>query len=208
MRSTRLQLAAPSTNSLNLLNERAFHLGPRRGSLPRSCRRARSLPPLRPIFGIQPMPPSLNAYLRRGNFCGTFDHTKSAAACTMLIGESVISTSIGASRRGDHHLRRRTDVHAHDGVALLRGREERIPVAGVDRRVAEVHGVLGERDRVAALLGDAPHLGRHLLGVPHHRDRQRDEAARIRAAPRLDVPVVVRRARAPPRTLRRASRCA
>src|SRR5438874_8981163 len=48
-------------------------------------------------YGIQPMPPSLSAYLSFGNFTGTVDHTKSAAACTMLMGESVISTSIGAS---------------------------------------------------------------------------------------------------------------
>ena len=43
------------------------------------------------------MPPSLSAYFSRGNFCGTFDHTKSAAACTMLTGDRVMSTSIGAS---------------------------------------------------------------------------------------------------------------
>src|SRR5512144_2825494 len=43
------------------------------------------------------MPPSLSAYLSFGNFFADSDHTKSAAACTMLIGESVINTSIGAS---------------------------------------------------------------------------------------------------------------
>src|SRR6516162_5051856 len=48
-------------------------------------------------YGIQPMPPSLSAYLSLGYFCALFDQTKSAAACTMLIGESVISTSMGAS---------------------------------------------------------------------------------------------------------------
>ena len=32
-----------------------------------------------------------------GTSSATLDHTRSAAACTMLIGESVISTSIGAS---------------------------------------------------------------------------------------------------------------
>src|SRR5205807_290546 len=48
-------------------------------------------------YGIQPMPPSLSAYFNRGNFFAVLDHTKSAAACTMLIGDSVISTSIGAS---------------------------------------------------------------------------------------------------------------
>src|SRR6476659_10180499 len=43
------------------------------------------------------MPPSLSAYFSFGKFTGTFDHTKSAAACTMFMGESVMSTSIGAS---------------------------------------------------------------------------------------------------------------
>src|SRR5436190_20619889 len=43
------------------------------------------------------MPPSLSAYLSFGYFTGTFDHTKSAAACTMFIGDNVMSTSIGAS---------------------------------------------------------------------------------------------------------------
>src|SRR5689334_6151640 len=43
------------------------------------------------------MPPSLSAYLSFGYVFATSDHTKSAAACTMLIGESVINTSIGAS---------------------------------------------------------------------------------------------------------------
>src|SRR6266853_2788831 len=43
------------------------------------------------------MPPSLSAYLSLGNLTGTFDQTKSAAACTMFIGDSVINTSIGAS---------------------------------------------------------------------------------------------------------------
>src|SRR5689334_17521194 len=43
------------------------------------------------------MPPSLNAYLSFGYLTGTFDHTKSAAACTMFIGDNVMSTSIGAS---------------------------------------------------------------------------------------------------------------
>src|SRR6476660_2873849 len=43
------------------------------------------------------MPPSLSAYFSFGYFCADFDQTKSAAACTMLIGDSVMSTSIGAS---------------------------------------------------------------------------------------------------------------
>ena len=61
----------------------------------------------------------------------------------------------------------------------------------VQARVAEGAGVVGEGDGVAALAGDAPHLARHLLGVPDGRDRQRDEAAGMLAAPVVDVPVVV-----------------
>ena len=40
--------------------------------------------------------------------------------------------------------------------------------------------------------GDAVHLVGHELRVPDRRDRQRDEPARVRAAPLVDVPVVVR----------------
>jgi len=43
------------------------------------------------------MPPSERATLRSGNFRSTFDHTRSAAACTMFIGVRVIRQSIGAS---------------------------------------------------------------------------------------------------------------
>src|SRR5580700_6370075 len=48
-------------------------------------------------YGIQPMPPSDRATLMFGNFRNTGDQMRSAAAWTMLIGESVINTSIGAS---------------------------------------------------------------------------------------------------------------
>ena len=43
------------------------------------------------------MPPSLNAIFRPGYFLIGADHNRSAAACTMFIGCSVIITSIGAS---------------------------------------------------------------------------------------------------------------
>ncbi len=42
-----------------------------------------------------------------------------------------------------------------------------------------------------ALLGNPSHLFGALLGVPDHRDRHRDEAGRVGAAPLVDVPVVV-----------------
>ncbi|CAA0118247.1 Uncharacterised protein [Mycolicibacterium vanbaalenii] len=43
------------------------------------------------------MPPSDSAILRSGYFLMGLDHNRSAAACTMFIGCSVIITSIGAS---------------------------------------------------------------------------------------------------------------
>ena len=137
------------------------------------------------------MPPSLSAYFSFGNFCaarrphevGRGLHDVDRRQRDQHVHRRVVG--------GDHHLRRRPDVHVHDGAELLARREELVPVAGVDARVAEVHRVLRERDRVAALVGDAAHFGGHLVDVPHHRDRERDEAAGIRAAPALDVPVVV-----------------
>src|SRR5271166_11274 len=48
-------------------------------------------------YGIHPVPPSDNATLRSGYCLIGLDHSRSAAACTMFIGCSVIITSIGAS---------------------------------------------------------------------------------------------------------------
>src|ERR1700739_4592610 len=48
-------------------------------------------------YGIQPVPPSESAILRSGYSLMGRDHSRSAAACTMFIGCSVIITSIGAS---------------------------------------------------------------------------------------------------------------
>ena len=102
----------------------------------------------------------------------------------------------------DHHVdrrvvgrhrdrRRRTDVQAHHGAGLLTRAEERVPVVGVEARVSQLGGVLRERDRATALLGDAVDLRRHQVGVPDGHDGQRHEAAGVRAAPLVDVPVVV-----------------
>ena len=49
------------------------------------------------MYGTQPMPPSDSATLRSGNLRSTGDQTRSAAACTMFIGVSVMRQSIGAS---------------------------------------------------------------------------------------------------------------
>ena len=46
------------------------------------------------------MPPSHSAIFRSGKFLITRDHSRSAAACTMFIGCSVIITSGGASTAG------------------------------------------------------------------------------------------------------------
>jgi hypothetical protein len=65
-------------------------------------------------------------------------------------------------------------------------------VVGVEARVAELGRVLGERDRVASLLGDPADLGRHELWVPDRCDGERHEATWVAPAPLVDVPVVVR----------------
>ncbi len=66
-----------------------------------------------------------------------------------------------------------------------------VPVVRVEARVAELGGVLGEGHRMDALLGDPVHLLRHPLRIPDRRGGERDEPARMGAAPLLDVPVVV-----------------
>ena len=80
---------------------------------------------------------------------------------------------------------------AHDGALVAAGGEERVPRTGVDARHAESGRVLGERDRVAALRRESAHLGRGGVGVEQRHDPARDEAVRVRAAPLVDVPVVV-----------------
>ena len=71
-------------------------------------------------------------------------------------------------------------------------REQRVPLGGVDARHAEPGRVLRERDRVAALVGEPAHLLGRLLHVEQREDAARDEALGVRAAPLVDVPVVVR----------------
>ena len=78
-----------------------------------------------------------------------------------------------------------------DRARLLAGREERVPLAGVDRRKAEVRRDLAEAHRVHAACGVASHFGRGQLGVPERDDRERDQLAARVAAPLLDHPVVV-----------------
>ena len=109
----------------------------------------------------------------------------------MFIGCSVIIVSIGASIAvitvsDDEPMCRQMTVFRSSHAA-----EERVPVVAVPARLAELLGVLGEGDGVAALVGHAVDLGGHELRVPDRRDRQRDHAAGVGAAPVVDVPVVV-----------------
>ncbi len=94
-------------------------------------------------------------------------------------------------RRG-RHLRARADVHADDGLRLLARDEERVPVAGVDARQAEVRRDLAEAHGSHTARRVAPDLRRGELGVPERDERERDEPAAAVAAPLLDHPVVVR----------------
>ena len=61
--------------------------------------------------------------------------------------------------------------------------EHRVPVARQEAREAlDVRG-LEEADRAAALLGDAVHLLDREVDVPHRDEAERDEPARVAAAP-------------------------
>ena len=137
------------------------------------------------------MPPSDSAIFRSGNFRSTGDHTRSAAACTMFIGVSVIRQSIGASGAVITSWRRRADVQAHDDLLVAARLPERVPVVGVEARPAELRRVLREGDRVGALARRCGAPRRRAPRVPDRRQRARDEAARMGAAPLVDVPVVV-----------------
>ena len=137
------------------------------------------------------MPPSDRATRRFGNLRNTGDHTRSAAHCTMFIGCSVIIASIGASMAvivicDDEPMCRQMTVPT-SSQAWRNGSQWSLCQLGQ----AELLGVLGEGDGVAALLGHAAHLGGHELDVPDRRDGQRDHPARVGAAPLVDVPVVV-----------------
>jgi hypothetical protein len=90
------------------------------------------------------------------------------------VGDSAIGTGTGAS-----------------GTVVGARREQRIPRAAVDRWRADRCGVLRERHRVTSLVGEAPDLLCRLLDVEVREDPARDEPVGMRAAPLVDVPVVV-----------------
>ena len=93
--------------------------------------------------------------------------------------------------RGRRRLRRRAHVAAQHRARVAARGEQRIPLAGVDARHPEPGRILRERHRVAALGGEPLHLGRGFVHVEERQDPARDEAIGIRAAPLVDVPVVV-----------------
>ena len=106
---------------------------------------------------------------------------------------SVEPTAGGASGRGRGHLRRRPDVHVHDGLRLGAGLEEGIPVVVgiVHARQAEERRDLAEAHGAHAAVRVAPHLRRRQLGVPQRNEAEGDEPAARVTAPLLDHPVVV-----------------
>ena len=82
-------------------------------------------------------------------------------------------------------------MHADDGAGLLAGGEERVPVAAVDARQAQVGRDLAEAHGAHAACGVAPHLGRGQARVPQRDDAEREQLAAAVAAPLLDHEVVV-----------------
>ena len=96
-------------------------------------------------------------------------------------------------RRARHEVGRAAEVEHHDGVGVFARLPRRVPLVTVVVGHAEAVHLGVERDRVAALLGDAADLAGHPLGTEHEaRQRERDEATGLRARPLFDVPVVVR----------------
>ena len=112
------------------------------------------------------MPPSLSAMRRSGNFCSTRDHRRSAAACTMFIGCSVIITLIGASIEvitscDDEPMCRHTIVPS-SLHAFQNGSQCSVWKLGQP-------SFSGFSEKVTAwqpFCRDAAHLGRHLVRVP------------------------------------------
>ena len=108
-----------------------------------------------------------------------------------IIDDRLIATLGGASAETSGRPGRRADVAAQHGVRVAGRLEQRVPVVAVDAGHVQRLGVLRERDGVAALGGEAPHLLGGLLDVEQRQDPARDEPARVGAAPLVDVPVVV-----------------
>ena len=107
------------------------------------------------------MPPSDSANLRSGNL---LQHRRPHE-----VGRGLHDVH---RLQRDHHVDRRVRRRDHDCddepmcrhttvPSSLQARQNGSQWSDVEARVAELRRVLGERDRVAALLRDAPHLGGH-----------------------------------------------
>ena len=68
---------------------------------------------------------------------------------------------------------------------------QRVPRGVMKAWVVERGRVLGECQGVAAFGGHSAHFFRAEHGIPEDGERHRDESAGVRAAPLVDVPVVV-----------------
>ena len=100
---------------------------------------------------------------------------------------------VGRRVRARHRsARRRADVQADDGAGLGARGDERIPVAGVQRRQAEALGQLGEGHRPEPTLDVAPDLVGRELGVEQPRELAGDDPPGVAAGPLVEVPVVRR----------------
>ena len=84
------------------------------------------------------------------------------------------------------------EVEHHDGAGVLARLPGRVPLVAVVVGHAEAVRLGVERHRVAAQVGQAADLLGHQVGAEDEAgEPERDEAARVRAAPLVDVPVVV-----------------
>ena len=84
-----------------------------------------------------------------------------------------------------------SDVKVEHRRCLRACGEERIPVAAMDARQAEVRRDLAERDRPHATRGIAPDLVGGERRVPQRHEAERDQSPTAGAAPLFDHPVVV-----------------
>ena len=138
------------------------------------------------------MPPSERATLRSGKRRRVGPNSRSWATRAAIWQVRTIRWSIGASGAFLIRSKPGADVQRQDHVLVAQRLEHGVPVAGQEAR--EVLGMrrLEEADRPAALLGDAMDLLHGQIDVPHRDDAERDEPARVGAAPLVDGPVVVR----------------
>ena len=136
------------------------------------------------------MPPSASDILILGNFCIIGDQSSSAAKIAVENG-----IECGITENGERGMKFGKPPKWNTATvpmslhACHAGSHSSPWMSGF----AEAVGLGVPRDGVATLLGDAVDLVRHPLRTEHEaRQREWDEAPGVRAAPLVDVPVVVR----------------